>query len=110
MAATITVRDWFRGARAAHRPRTNEEQQILACVRGDDWLSAEFWLLLWLEQTLRRQRDVRGHLWYLDGYTWRCHDCPADVVSDDIDETEPPDYYDPECRCAACQPCKRSGQ
>lgn len=110
MAAVTTVRQWFRRARSIYRPSSSEETEILQAIRNEEWAAVEFWFLLWYAKNVERTRDVRGHLWYLDGYTWRCVDCPATITSDEIDETEPPDTYDPECECRACRPCRGDGQ
>ena len=106
----MTVREWFRTVRVTYRPTNEEERNLLLSARTGDWASAEFWALLFLSKQFERQRDGRGHLWRLDTYTWRCENCPASIPSNALDETEPPDTYDPECLCRACQPCKGDGQ
>jgi hypothetical protein len=106
----MTVRQWYRLMRSVYQPRSEEERGCLQALRTGELINAEFWLLLCLSKQREIRRDVRGHLWYLDGYAWRCEQCPASLPSDSVHETEPPNMFDPECRCAACLPCQGSGQ
>jgi hypothetical protein len=106
----VTVREWFRTLRTTYKPLSSAEENLLLSLRDGDLKTAEFWGLLFISEQVERYRDVRGHLWRLDGYTWRCENCPATIISEDLDETSPPDQYDPECLCRSCRPCKGDGQ
>lgn len=102
----MTVREWFRGARASYVPSCAEEQHLVTAVRQGDWPATEFWLLLYRSHLVEPLEGRNGHRWRLDGYFWRCRHCGADVPSLDIDETAPDDsHFTDDCQCRACRPC-----
>jgi hypothetical protein len=115
----MTVREWFRVVRAAQDarlwnrpldPTPQPEHKLLEAIRIGTWREVEFWMLLHLSGLMREAWTApvgkNGHTWELTGIMWSCTVCPATVPSDEIGETDPdPQWFDPECRCAACQPC-----
>jgi hypothetical protein len=97
----VTVREWFRWARAAHVPSSHTEEDLVHAVRLLDWRLVEFYLLRYLSAV---QVDPEAHHWVLEEYTFECARCEASVPRE-IDETDPP-QPDLTCHCRACRPCE----